>query len=69
MMREIGFSAISALVVLMIYSPYICDSEPYVAHSEISAENLCEKNVTAKAAMVARLFCCLTVQNRDIEVG
>ena len=33
------------------------------------SDSLCQNNVTAKAGMVARLFCCLAVQNRDSVVS
>ena len=35
----------------------------------IDTEELCRKNLTAKAGMVARLFCCIAVHDRDIGVS
>ena len=38
-------------------------------HDEhIDTEELCRNNITAKAGMVARLFCCIAVHDRDIGV-
>ena len=38
-------------------------------HNEhIDTEELCRNNLTAKAGMVARLFCCIAVHDRDIGV-
>ena len=38
-------------------------------HDEhIDTEELCRNNLTAKAGMVARLFCCIAVHDRDIGV-
>ena len=65
------------LLIVVVLSCCICSSmlsmdkskRSYMGNDGVKSDSLCQSNVTAKAGMVARLFCCLAVQNRDIVVS
>merc|ERR1712106_761803 len=45
------------------------EKRSHTSNQSVRSEAMCQNNVTAKAGMVARLFCCLAVQNRDIVIS
>lgn len=46
----------------------LAGSQPGPELTLSTAETLCRQNVTARAGMTARMFCCLGVRNRGAEV-
>ena len=56
-----------SLVLLSLLSEDLT-VESYGDQRFSSPQSMCRDNVTAKAGMTARLFCCLAVNNKGAEV-
>ena len=61
--------------MVMVFLTMMCSTTVMVEKAkrsyydkDINTEELCRNNLTAKAGMVARLFCCIAVHDRDIGV-
>ena len=57
-----------SLVLLSLLSEDLT-VESYGDQRFSSPQSMCRDNVTAKAGMTARLFCCLAVNNKGAEVS
>ena len=64
------------LFTTMVFITMMCSNTVLVEKAKrsykgghIESEELCRNNITAKAGMVARLFCCLAITDRDIMVS
>ena len=63
------------LFLVMVFLTMMCSTTVMVEKTKrsyhgggVNTEELCRNNLTAKAGMVARLFCCIAMHDRDIGV-
>ena len=59
---------LSVVLVLVCWLSGHPTVESYGDQRFSSPQSMCRDNVTAKAGMTARLFCCLAVTNKGAEV-
>jgi len=59
------------ILLVMLLMCCMCSHTGVTAKDKRSymSDQMCQGNVTAKAGMVARLFCCLAVQYRDTQIS